>query len=196
MTLASVECLSKNLNNDYCEIIDFAIVPMDNFTVNKDIDPFYVQIKPKNPVSEEISQSLAKRNIDLTNAIPRHSAIYEFHKWRKKNRIKKIYPICALHTKNMLKGYFFDYKNHFSYLCRNAVDLMCLYNDIYKLQTGFDFNTYYDLDIYCNQLGIKIPEIKNSLNIAIQQAELYHALIKRLNINIDLENELNQRNEA
>ena len=181
---AAVDLETSGLNMDRCEILEMAIVPLnEDFSISKDIPEFTARIKAEHPENAE-AQAMRINRLDLTKGESRTSARDNFLIWMRDNGIERICPVAHNLEFDMgfLKKTFPELRNVFSSHGRDSMRLALTINDIYCRENGENIFPKASLQGIKRVIGLDGDVLHNALEDAKDAAHVYRKLTQMLSM--------------
>lgn len=98
---AALDVETTGLDVKRHEVIDFAVVPLDDDFKISGLPEFSIRIRAEHPETAEV-QAMQINRLNPAEGVSRNAAAEEFRQWLSDNRIEKIHPIA--HNLEKLKN--------------------------------------------------------------------------------------------
>ena len=178
--LAAIDIETTGLDVGKHEIIDFAVVPLnDNFKVSA-LPEFTIRIRADHPENADVC-AMQINHLNPAEGVNREAAEEEFHQWLSDNVIEKIYPVAHNLEFDMkfIRQTFPSKFKVFSHHGRDSMYLARAVNDIFRRRNGEELFPGTSLSVVCDVLGI-MGERHHALDDAKDAAAVYRKLIEML----------------
>ena len=178
--LAAIDIETTGLDVEKHEIIDFAVVPLnDNFKVSA-LPEFTIRIRADHPENADVLAMQINR-LNPAEGVSRNAAAEEFHQWLSDNEIEKIYPVAHNLEFDMkfIRRTFPSESKVISHHGRDSMYLARAVNDIFRRRNGEELFPGTSLSVVCDVLGI-MGERHHALDDAKDAAAVYRKLIEML----------------
>ena len=178
--LAAIDIETTGLDVEKHEIIDFAVVPLnDNFKVSA-LPEFTIRIRADHP-ENAAARAMQINRLNPAEGVNREAAQKEFHQWLSDNEIEKIYPVAHNLEFDMkfIRQTFPSKFKVFSHHGRDSMYLARAVNDIFRRRNGEELFPGTSLSVVCDVLGI-MGERHHALDDAKDAAAVYRKLIEML----------------
>ena len=178
--LAAIDIETTGLDVGKHEIIDFAIVPLDDDFKVSTLPEFSIRIKADHPENADVLAMQINR-LNPAEGVSRNAAQEEFHQWLSDNRIEKIHPIAHNLEFDMkfIRRTFPSESKVISHHGRDSMYLARAVNDIFRRRNGEELFPGTSLSVVCDVLGI-MGERHHALDDAKDAAAVYRKLIEML----------------
>ena len=138
--VAAIDLETTGLNEARCEVIDMAVVPLnEDFTVSTEIPEFTSRIKAEHPETAE-EAALRVNGMNPSDGVPLDVVRRDFAAWLQDNGIRRIVPLAhnlGFDMKFLLKT-FPETARVFSHRGRDSMRLALAVNDVYQRTAGVD----------------------------------------------------------
>lgn len=178
--LAAIDIETTGLDVGKHEIIDFAIVPLDDDFKVSTLPEFSIRIKADHPENADVLAMQINR-LNPAEGVSRNAAAEEFRQWLSDNGIEKIYPVAHNLEFDMkfIRQTFPSESTVFSHHGRDSMYLARAVNDIFRRMNGEELFPGTSLRVVCDVLGI-MGERHHALDDAKDAAIVYRKLIEML----------------
>ncbi len=181
---AAIDVETTGLDVVRHEMIDFAVVPLDeNFNLSE-IPEFNIRIKAEHVEKAEM-QAMQINTLNPSEGISRDAAAQEFCQWLRDNGIEQIVPVAhnlEFDMKFIRKTFPLEAKV-FSHHGRDSMRLALSINDIFRRETGENLFPSVSLRAVKEVLGIIGEQTHNALDDAKDVAAVYRRMLEKLTKN-------------
>ena len=180
--MAAIDLETTGLDAVRCEIIDMAVVPLnEDFTVSTEIPEFTSRIKAEHPETAE-EAALRVNGMNPSDGVPLDVVRRDFAAWLQDNGIEKIVPLAhnlGFDMKFLLKT-FPEASRVFCHRGRDSMRLALAINDISVRDNGESMFSRVSLSAVKETLGI-VGEVNHSaFEDAKDAAAVYRKMLKML----------------
>ncbi len=185
--LAAIDYETTGTNPDVHEIVQIAVVPLDDGLDPLPIRPFYTCIAPKHPeAADPLAMRINRLSLSELSYYPTHEQVEgQFLAWLEKLDLtlgRCIVPLAhnwsferEFSIKWLGRGLF---ERIFSPIPRDAMGLACAVNDRAALCGENQVFNRVSLTELASYLGIENPRPHDALNDCIVEAKVYRDLLK------------------
>ncbi len=181
---AAVDVETTGLDVERHEMIDFAVVPLDENFIFSDIPEFDIRIKAEHAGDAEL-QAMQVNQLNPSEGVSRDAAAQEFRQWLIDNGIEKIVPVAhnlEFDMKFICRTFPVESKV-FSHHGRDSMRLALAVNDIFRRETGEVLFPSASLRTVRDVLGIPGEQTHHALDDAKDAAVIYRRMLKKLTQN-------------
>lgn len=181
---AAVDIETTGLDVERHEIIDFAVVPLDEDFNFSETPVFNIRIKAEHPETAE-AQAIQVNQLNPSDGVSRTQAATEFRHWIMDNDIEKIYPVAHNLEFDMkfCRRAFPAESKFFSHHGRDSMYFARAINDIFRRETGEELFANTLLRAVLDALGIAGEQTHHALDDARDAAIAYRKMLERLTRN-------------
>ncbi len=196
--LCVIDVESTGTEHGYHEIVQLCIIPMNHkLEIRKDVNPFYVNIKPNYPERAD-SKAMSVNGLSLAklnaSGVDSSVAVGMLERWYKKlvplnkggEYHCKILPMghnYAQFDKSMIENwmndYGYEYNDIFHWHCRDTQIMANMINDRYAIRGETPPFREVNLNYLCNKFGLNNPNAHDALGDCSVTAKIFKHLCTR-----------------
>ena len=180
--MAAIDLETTGLDAARCEIIDMAVVPLnEDFTVSTEIPEFTSRIKAEHPETAE-EAALRVNGMNPSDGVPLDVVRRDFAAWLQDNGIERIVPLAhnlGFDMKFLLKT-FPEASSVFCHRGRDSMRLALAVNDVYQRERREQKFPSASLAAVKDALGIMGEVNHSAFEDAKDAALVYRKMLKML----------------
>lgn len=181
---AAMDTETTGLNSEIHEIIDLAIVPLNDDFSFSEIPELHIRIKAEHLETAE-PEALQVSGLNPNEGLSLEQAKIEFQNWLKDNDIERIYPLGhnLAFDLDFINKTFPEESKIISFRGRDSMYLARVINDVCRREKGVELFPKTSLSSVRSVLGITGEQTHHALDDARDSAIAYREMLNKLMCN-------------